>query len=304
MTLPPGHVLRAPAPDDLAAVHAVLAAAEIVHAGRPQTMAAEVARDWDLPGFDLARDAWLVEDGGAVVAAAWLIAEPGAAEVAVHPESCGRGVGTALREAVEARAVEVITRDALKQHVWGTNDAARELLGAAGYSFAHRYTTMHIDLDGPVPAAAVPEGIVLREFEPGLDDRAIYDIDNAAFADSPDFQAQAFGFWQAEHVEVATLQPGTSPVAWHGNQPVGFAFNHLRDGALGYVEILAVRADRRRRGIARALLLRSFAALAAAGAQAVELRVVGSNDAGRRLYESAGMRPDGIVDRYEKPLPQ
>jgi hypothetical protein len=46
--------------------------------------------------------------------------------------------------------------------------------------------------------------------------------------------------------------------------PVGFAFGHLRDGELGYAEILAVRADQRRRG----------------------------------------MRPDVTVDRYEKPLPR
>jgi GNAT superfamily N-acetyltransferase len=123
VTVPSSHLLRAPVPEDVAAAYAVVAAAETADAGRPLAIAADVARDWAHPGFDLARDAWLVEDADGVVAAAWLIVEPGAAEVVVHPRARARGIGSALREIVEERAAEVVARDRLKQHVWGANQS-------------------------------------------------------------------------------------------------------------------------------------------------------------------------------------
>jgi mycothiol synthase len=300
--LPGGYVLRAPEPGDLDAVHAVVSAADAEDIGRPWLTPADIAREWRHPGFDLRRDAWVIEEGGTIVAAAWLVIQPGAAEVFVHPGARGRGLGTALREAVEARAREAITRATLKQYAIGTNDAARALLTAAGYTAEHRYTSMRLELGGPPAAPAVPAGIAVRPFLPGADDRAVYDLDCAAFADSHDFEPQPFDFWQAAEIGSESLCPAASPTAWDGDELAGFGLCQLRPGALGFVPILAVGAGHRGRGLGRALLLWSFGRLAELGATAVELGVEGANARARRLYESAGMRADYVADRYEKPL--
>jgi ribosomal protein S18 acetylase RimI-like enzyme len=58
-----------------------------------------------------------------------------------------------------------------------------------------------------------------------------------------------------------------------------------------FVKDLAVHPLWRRRGLGRALLLRTFAAFKQRGARAVDLKVQSDNVAARALYLSVGMRP-------------
>ena len=66
----------------------------------------------------------------------------------------------------------------------------------------------------------------------------------------------------------------------------------------GYIEELAVRADRRRGGIGRALLQSCEEAAAAAGKQRVTLWVAAHNEAAVTLYRSTGYR----VTRHRRTL--
>jgi mycothiol synthase len=300
-TFPPEHRLRAATPADADAVFAVVEARSEADGVLPHYSAADLPREWTVPGLDLARDSWVVEDAEGVAAAAWLVPEPPYAEVAVHPRASGRGIGSALRAAIEARAAEKGVRT-LIQAVASSDESGRALLEAAGYVEAHRYTFMQVDLDGPPAEPRLPDGIAVRPFEPGRDDRAVFDVDDAAFAGSPDFIPQPFDAWRVEHVEADAVRPQASPLAWAGNELAGFALNQMRAPGLGYVEILAVADAWRGRGLGRALLLRSFADFAAIGARAVGLGVAGHNDRARGLYESVGMRPRYVVLRYEKRL--
>src|ERR687889_1308800 len=115
--------VRAPRPDDAHAVLDLIVARDIADLGRPDYTLEDVHADWAAPGIELARDAWLVEDAGEVLGYA-LLDDRGAALVTVPPANEGRGVGTALREAAEARAVE--RGEALvRQYVPIANEAAR-----------------------------------------------------------------------------------------------------------------------------------------------------------------------------------
>ncbi|MCW3067233.1 MAG: hypothetical protein JWN32_4405, partial [Solirubrobacterales bacterium] len=71
-------MLRAATHADVDAVCAVARAADTEDIGRPWLMLTDIARAWQLPGFDVRRDAWVVEDAGTVVAGAWLVIQPGA----------------------------------------------------------------------------------------------------------------------------------------------------------------------------------------------------------------------------------
>src|SRR5919107_3848031 len=147
--------LRAPEPADAAVVLELIIARDIADLGRPDYTLEDVQADWSAPGIELARDAWLAEDGDGLLGYA-LLDDRGAALVTVPPASEGRGVGTALREAAEARAVE--RGEALvRQYVPTSNEAARTHLLAAGYWPAFSYFRMRMDLaDAVEPPQDVP----------------------------------------------------------------------------------------------------------------------------------------------------
>src|SRR5215210_9051796 len=97
--------LRAPEPADAPAVLELIIARDIADLGRPDYTLDDVRADWSAPGIDLANDAWLAENDGTPLGYA-LLDGRGAAHVTVPPANEGRGVGAALREAAEARALE------------------------------------------------------------------------------------------------------------------------------------------------------------------------------------------------------
>jgi mycothiol synthase len=300
-TSPPELRVRAATPADADAVFAVVAARTQADGVVPHYSAADIPREWGVPGVDLARDSWVVEDDDGLTAAAWIVPGPPFAEVYVHPRAEGRGIGSALRPLIEARAAERGV-ETLIQAVPSTDTGGRALLEGAGYVEAHRYTFMQVELDEPPPEPRLPDGVAVRAFERGRDDRAVFEVDTAAFGDSPDFVPQPYDAWHVEHVAAAAVRPEASPLAWAGDRLVGFSMNQMRRPGLGYVEMLAVDAAWRGRGLGRALLLRSFADLAAIGATAVGLGVAGHNERARGLYESVGMRPRYVLHRYEKRL--
>ena len=149
MTLIPGHTLRHPTPDDADAVLAVIVARDVADLGRPDYTLEDLHADWTMPGVDPATDAWVVQEGTRLVGYAFLD-DRGAALVSVAPDAEGQGIGTALREAAEARAVE--RGEALvRQYVPVANETARALLLEAGYWPVHHYFRMRIGLAAAPP---------------------------------------------------------------------------------------------------------------------------------------------------------
>lgn len=72
----------------------------------------------------------------------------------------------------------------------------------------------------------------------------------------------------------------------------------------GEILNVAVREERRRGGVGRALVRAALAALDGAGAGRVHLEVRASNVAARRLYESEGFRLVGRRRRYYRNPPE
>lgn len=81
--------------------------------------------------------------------------------------------------------------------------------------------------------------------------------------------------------------PGTSFVARRGKKLVGTALSG-HDGRRGYLHHLAVRPECRRQGVARELIERCLAALAAAGIDRCNLFVYSDNVEGRKFWERSG----------------
>lgn len=86
-------------------------------------------------------------------------------------------------------------------------------------------------------------------------------------------------------------------VALENGELVGYG-GLLQVGPEGHITNLAVREDRRRRGIGRAILARLFAAAKERGIDSLTLEVRESNGAAIGLYESAGFHVVGRRKRY------
>jgi mycothiol synthase len=289
--------LRAPEPDDAHAVLELIIARDIADLGRPDYTLEDVRSDWAAPGLDVAHDAWLAEDNGMPLGYA-LLDDRGAALITVPPASEGGGVGTALREAAEARALE--RGEALvRQYVPISNEPARAHLLAAGYWPAYSYFRMRMDL---ADALAPPADVHARPFSRGPDDAAVHALVEEAMAGVAGNEPRSLESWQAAKVD----KEGWDPSLWLLHEDAGglagvVLCERWEDG-VGYVDYLAVAARARGQGLGRALLLHGLAALRDAGLSVAELSVQGENASATRLYESVGMRPVWTIERWEKPL--
>lgn len=275
----------------------LIVARDVADLGYPDYILEDVKADWAAPGIDLARDAWLVEEGGAPVGYA-LLDESAAALVAVPPASEGRGVGTMLRRAAEARAL-ARGEEVVRQYLPAANEAARVHMQAAGYRPAYRYARMRIDLaNAPEPPPDVP----VRAFAPGTDDVSVHEMAEAALREIPGNVARSLEAWRAAHVAKEGFDPSLWLLHEDGGGLAAVALCERRDGGVGFVDYLAVAARSRGRGLGRAMLLHGLAALRAQGLSAAELFVQAENANATRLYESIGMRPVAAHERWEKAL--
>ncbi len=104
---------------------------------------------------------------------------------------------------------------------------------------------------------------------------------------------------------VDTVDPACWRAAWHGEEMVGVVLCSIRrhNHTAGEVEELSVRADRRRLGIGRALLLDGLRSLRKQGATTARL-FTGTANPHRSydLYESVGFQRQNEYVRYRKLL--
>ena len=256
--------LRPPTLADAAAVRAVLAARGIAHFGRP----------------DLERDCFVAEDDGSIVGFASI--EPHGALVVVHPQAEGRGIGTALREAVEARAAERC--EPPRQIVQRADAASAAHLRAAGYERLYVHRRMRVELADAPP----PSGAGVRTFDLDAEGPAVHALIAEAFDELEGSVAEPYAGW---HETVARRSaPPLRLAIGDDDGLVAAAVGEVSDEGVGYVARLAVARRGRGRGHGRALLLALFEAFRAAGSAAAELSVAGTNAPATGLYESVGMR--------------
>ena len=304
-----GHDLRAPTWDDLEPVAEVLAADQLDGDEQAVLDTGYVRGQWERSGFDLTTDAWVAVDAtGAVVgygqvtrdeddlAASWGV---------VHPARRGRGIGSALLERIEARARELLAGvdGARFRHAVNAGDeAAAALLRSRGLHLARHHWFMSIELPPDVVAGPAPAGITITSLRPQDDLREVHAVIEEAFADHWCDVSESFEHWVADRTQGPDFDPALWRLAREDRRLVGaLAASVLGDQ--GWVTLLGVRREARRRGVGAALLRSAFAAAAARGIGSVVLTVDAANPTGATaLYERVGMRVVGRFDLWERPL--
>ena len=289
-------------PDDAAAVLALITACDIEEVGQPDYTLDDVGEDWADPAVDLAADTWIV-DGGDGTVAAYALCRGDAQEVYVAAARRGTGLGSDLLGRVEARAAEA--GRPLRQFVASSNREAAALLAAHGYAPTHHYWRMTMELDAEPAAAAFPEGIAMRGFRPGDDDRAVHALVQSAFAEIEGNIHHDYDEWRTRSIETSVFDPALWFVAEAGGTLAGVLLGEVwAEDDLGWVGQLAVDPAWRGRGLGRALLLHALADFRRRGLPRAALSVHGGNDRAAALYESVGMRPAWRHDRYDAQMIQ
>ena len=273
----------------------MLLARDVADVGYPDFTIEDLHADWATPGLDLERDARVVEAGGEIVASSLLLGDD--ALIYVHPDACGRGLGTALREYTEERARERGTA-VVKQFIPTGNEAAAPLLLDAGYWPVQHYFRMRIALeDAPRNA----DGNV-RAFERDQDEIAVHALVQEGLSEVEGYLAEPLEVWRRQRIEKKRWDPALWLVLEDDEGLAGAALGERWDDGLGYVAQLAVAPRARGRGHGRTLLLGLFEAFRASGLRRAELSVHGDNRGAARLYESVGMTASWEAQRWEKAL--
>jgi mycothiol synthase len=301
--------IRRPSMDDAQAVCDLVAACDTEDLGAPDIVLDDVLDMWSR--FDLENNVWVVEDSDTALIGYAFLEEDSEEKLfscgCVLPTARGRGVGSALVAALEARAAALRNESGVSKRLQNMiptlcEDAVR-LLEAHGFASVRHFKRMGIRLDAEPAAAAPPEGITIEPFAKDRDEQAVYEAYVESFADHWDFAVPPFEKW-VEKTQLPTFDERWWLIARDPKGAVaGFALGRMREDLL-FIEQVGVRRPFRGRGLALALLHCVFETSYRAGQPLVSLGVDAANPSGAyRLYEKAGMKPDHEISIYEKPFP-
>lgn len=281
----------------------------------------ELHYEWQSPGFDLERDTWLVfaPEGRLVgYVELWAMA-PYVTMYSwgrVDPQHRGLGIGSAMLQWAESAGRQrlslapVDSRVILVQSALSTDLRAQALFDAADFKKARYFSRMVIEFDGVIPEPVLPEGIVIRPFKRGAEERALVRAIAAAFKDHWGYverpEAEEYRLWLHRIENDPNFDPSLWFVAVAGEEIAGMSLCHghlTEDAEMGWVGTLGVLRPWRHQGLGLALLHHSFREFQRRGRQRVGLGVDAQSLTGAtRLYERAGMKVVRQYINYEKEL--
>lgn len=216
----------------------------------------------------------------------------------VDPRRRGRGVGSALLTAMRARAGPGL-------RIWATRDTAAAQALAHRHGLVPRRTLVLMEraLDDPLPVAEPPDGVAIRAFRPGEDERDWLAVNARAFATHPEQgsltlidleQRMAEPWFDAAGFLVAVRVRPPSTM-------IGFHWTKRHSASLGEVYVLGIDPAAGVRGLGRPLLAAGLAHLRAVGCASVVLYVEADNERAVRLYEGFGFAAASRDVRYGPP---
>jgi mycothiol synthase len=288
-----------------------------------RTTAAEMENWYSRPsaGFDATRDVLVVELDGRIVAetnVARVDTTDGLREYrigcTVHPDLRRRGIGRWLqRLSQEAAATRLRDEPSERPAVTGSWCPERStgkvaLLEQEGYHAVRFF----FDMDRPnlegIVLPPMPDGLEVRPV-PAERVRDLWDADVEAFLDHwGGFEATdaRFETWRSD----PKFDPSLHVVAWDGDQIAGGVINEVNEAEnaesgrrQGWLASVFVRRPWRRRGLARALVMRSLAVLRDRGLTSAGLGVDADNEnAALRLYVECGFEVTMKSTAYRKSL--
>ena len=289
--------------DDVGTVLALARADEERVSGRPSQLVEGDVRDW-WQGIDLASNSWLVTAPGSAETAgvAWLETQGTALGIAfLIPDEGHPLAQAAMLEFVERRAAQLALQR-LQLELLLPDPTTEQLFASRGYAEVRRFYDMAVELAAPPPPVVLPSGFTLQVATPD-DGPAFHETIGEAFQDHWEHHDLPFEEWWRlrtgdPEFDISwwfTVRAGDRMVAAIRNVPA-------RNGGV-YVATLGVRRDSRGRGLAKALLLHTFARSFEAGFPRITLGVDAASPTGATaLYRGVGMVAELESSIWEKRL--
>jgi GNAT superfamily N-acetyltransferase len=275
--------------DDLDAVTGLYVAYDAAVRGFVDTEPADVLRDWDEPGFDLATGTLVLEVDGRV--GAYAVRSGRDADSVADLSLRDAGLEDRLLAWLEAF-------DAPLEHSCPDADPPLGALFARrGWTPARRFWRMRRELDAPVPEPVWPAGVQVHDLRRPSDERPVHALVQTCFAEIGGEHERPFEQWAAYLLDSERFDPSLCLVATVHGQVVGAALGQ-ETPEHGFVRQLAVDRSYRGRGLGLALLHESFRRHRDRGLPATALGVDAGNPTGAlALYEKAGMR---VVEQFTR----
>ncbi len=231
--------------------------------------------------------------------------------VNIHPKWRSMGIENAMIHWCESHLAKIAAehpKDSQRFYQsYSSSDKPfmNEILETEGYQQTRFFIQMVRPLD-QIPEATLPEGIEVRPVEE-KDIPKIWEANVEAFRDHWGFseptEEDFDGFRKSKY-----CQPELWQVAWDGDEVVGSVWNYVNQDEnetyhrkRGWTEDITTRRAWRRRGIARALIIRSMQMHKANGMNEVALGVDTNNPSGAvKLYKSLGYKKVRTWINYRK----
>lgn len=283
--LPPGTGTRALTLDDAAAVHEVMAAEQLAVIGKVDIELADIVADWQRPSHDLTEQAIGVLDGDDIVGYAEVVG-PRRGDAAVHPDHHGRGIGTWLARWMQDRA-RALGHDEIGMPV-PAGSPGEALMRDLGYHVRWHSWVLELPAGTEISDATLPEGHTIRVAESDADRRAAHDVIEDAFLEWSVRDKEEYADWVAQVVGRPGFEPWNLRIVVDPRGTVVGGLHVVLAGDTGFVAKVAVRRDRRGRGLAKALLSDGFRAARDHGATRSELST-DSRTGALDLYLGLGM---------------
>jgi len=215
------------------------------------------------------------------------------------------GLGGALLQQAEgeARALTAGPITLLAQ-ITGQNEAGWRLLEGGGYRLSSTFQTMTLKMTEEPAAPAAIEGIEIRHFVVGSDERAVYEADEEAFQDERGKTPRTYDVWRNRlGMDGSRFDPSLWFVAWEGDQVAGTVMAEVT-GGVGEIMHVGVRRPWRRRGLGEALTRQALVALYGKGVRYARLNVDGESQTNaNKLYERMGFQVVTFYRNYLRELP-
>jgi mycothiol synthase len=225
------------------------------------------------------------------------IVSPGEAELVVEPSHRREGRGRALLAEVVGA-----TSGALAVWAHGDHPGARRLADEFGFEPVRRLLQQRAPVDQDPGALALPPGVTLTPFRPGLDDAAWLDLNARAFAAHPEQGSLTQADLDARKAE-SWFDPRDLLLLRLGDELVAFCWLKIEADAVdtgepGEFYAVGVSPEHQGRHLGGAAVDAGLARLADRRIRVASLYVEGDNTAALRLYAARGFTDHTVDVQY------
>lgn len=310
--LPEGLSTRPATEADFVSIYEITRAYELTYDGKAETTLEDIRQMHLAPGVSLAKDSCLTFDQTGQLVGYMLLRHVQYAKFTLllrvqegYPDP---RLGEYLLELAETWARERMVqaksgvRVILTSLLPSTDAVGRHRYEHAGLREVRRYWEMEMEMREAPPVPIWPEGIAVRPYVPGRDERLAYELVEIAFQDIWGITPLCFEEFRHRTVERPTFDPSLWFLAYQDAQAVGAALCRNEE-EFGWIDDLAVQRLARGKGLGTTLLLHSLGEFYRRGQHKVRLDVDSQSLTGaQRIYQRAGMQTVKELVRYEKEL--